>query len=115
MIILTELAANKIKQQLERRGRGVGIKIGIKTSGCSGLIYVLEYVDNPLTESVSFIEKGVEIFLDPKVQPYVNGMTMDWVKKGLNEGFEFKNKNEGGRCGCGESWYLNKNLDNIVS
>jgi len=104
MITLTELAAKKVKSHLEHRGKGYGIKIAVKTTGCSGLSYVLEYVDDPINESVSFVDKGIHIFVDPRALPYVNGMTMDWMKKGLNEGFDFINPNEKDRCGCGESF-----------
>lgn len=106
MISLTPLAARKVKQQLERRGKGYGIKVGVKTTGCSGLAYVLEYVDDPVKEAMSFISEGIHVFVDPKALPYVNGMTMDWLKKGLNEGFDFVNPNERDRCGCGESFRI---------
>ena len=104
MISLTPLAAEKIKHQLERRGKGVGIKVGVKTTGCSGLAYTLEYVDNPLDQELRFISEGVHVFTDPKSFVYLNGIQMDWVKKGLNEGFDFTNPNERDRCGCGESF-----------
>jgi iron-sulfur cluster assembly protein len=104
MITLTEVAASKVTESLAKRGKGYGIKISVKTTGCSGLSYVLEYVDNPIDESVSIIDKGIHIFVDPKALPYVDGMTMDWLKKGLNEGFDFINPNEKDRCGCGESF-----------
>ena len=106
MIALTPLAAEKVRGHLNRRGRGHGIKIGVKTTGCSGLAYVLEYVDDPLQEDVSFVSEGVHVFVDPKALPYVNGMTMHWVKNGLNEGFDFVNPNEKDRCGCGESFRI---------
>ena len=104
MITVTETAQKKIKQTLARRGRGIGIRIGVKTTGCSGLAYVLEYVDilNPTDECVDC--DGYQIFVDPKSCPYVQGTTIDWVRNGLNEGFEFKNPNERDRCGCGESF-----------
>jgi iron-sulfur cluster assembly protein len=104
MISLTPLAAEKVKTNLDRRGRGHGIKIGVKTTGCSGLAYVLEYVDNPVKEDLSFVSEGVHVFVDPKALPYIEGMTMDWIKNGLNEGFDFKNPKEKDRCGCGESF-----------
>ena len=106
MIALTELAADKIKQQLERRGRGLGIRIGIKTTGCSGLAYVLEYVDTaPVTRDQFVYENhGIKVWIDSKSSCYVNGLIMDWVKTGLNEGFDFQNPNERDRCGCGESF-----------
>lgn len=104
MIILTPLAAEKVKHHLEKRGRGLGIKVGVKTTGCSGLAYVLEYVDDPTKEEISFVSEGVHIFVDPKSLPYIEGMTMDWVRNGLNEGFDFVNDKEKSRCGCGESF-----------
>jgi len=104
MISLTPLAAEKVKTNLDRRGRGHGIKIGVKITGCSGLAYVLEYVDDPVKEDLSFVSEGVHVFVDPKALPYIEGMTMDWIKNGLNEGFDFKNPKEKDRCGCGESF-----------
>lgn len=104
MITLTQAAAEKVKQQLERRGRGVGIKVGVKTTGCSGLAYVLEYVDNPLEEYQSFVSYGVHVFVDPKSLAYLEGMEMDWMREGLNEGFQFNNPNVKDQCGCGESF-----------
>ena len=104
MISLTPLAAKKVKHYLEHRSKGQGIKIGVKTTGCSGLAYTIEYVDDPRSEDVVFVSEGVNIFVDPKAMPYVNGMTMDWLKNGLNEGFDFINPNERDRCGCGESF-----------
>ena len=105
MISLTEQAAQKVKYNLERRGKGLGIKVGVKTTGCSGLAYVLEYVDNENERCMEHHDQyGVRVFMDPKHRPYLYGMTMDWVKKGLNEGFEFINPNEKAKCGCGESF-----------
>lgn len=106
MITLTERAAEKVKSNLERRGKGIGIRIGVKTTGCSGLAYVLEYVDNPSVASDQFIydNHGVKVYVDGKSLVYVDGLEMDWVKQGLNEGFEFKNPNEKAKCGCGESF-----------
>ena len=106
MISLTDTAARKVKTLLENRGKGHGIKIGVKTTGCSGLAYLLEFVDAPSTEDLSFVSQGVNIFIDPKAMPYLDGLTMDWMKKGLNEGFDFINPNERDRCGCGESFRI---------
>lgn len=106
MITLTPLAAERVKSYLAQRGRGVGIKVGVKTTGCSGLAYILEYVDNPSKEDLNFVSEDVNIFVDPKALIYVNGMTMDWIKQGLNQGFDFKNPNEKNRCGCGESFSI---------
>jgi iron-sulfur cluster assembly protein len=106
MISLTELAAEKVRQQLEKRGHGLGLRVGVKTTGCSGLAYVLEFVDiSPVTSDQFVYESyGIKVWVDGRSAPYVNGVTMDWQKKGLNEGFEFINPNERDRCGCGESF-----------
>jgi iron-sulfur cluster assembly protein len=105
-ITVTELASEKIKQHLFKRGKGLGIRIGVKTTGCSGLAYVLEYVDTaPITRDQFVYEsQGVKIWVDGRSMPYVTGLIMDWKKQGLNEGFEFINPNEKDRCGCGESF-----------
>jgi len=107
MITLTDQATTKIKRMLSRRGKGLGIRIGVKTTGCSGLAYVLEYVDyyNPLEESTVVVD-DINIIISPKHEPYLRGMTVDYVKQGLNEGFEFSNPNERDRCGCGESFRI---------
>lgn len=106
MIQLTELAAQKIKTNLDRRGRGIGIRIGVKTTGCSGLAYVLEYVDSIEHEVgvTNYAQPHFAVLIGAKDEPYLNGLTMDWVRKGLNEGFEFINPNSKGECGCGESF-----------
>lgn len=104
MISLTQVAAEKIKTHLEKRGKGYGIKVGVKPSGCSGLAYTLEYVDNPINEETSFVSHGVHVFVDNKSMVYLDGIELDYVKKGLSEGFEFNNPNEIDRCGCGESF-----------
>jgi iron-sulfur cluster assembly protein len=106
MITLTDVAASKIRQQLAKRGKGLGLRIGVKTTGCSGLAYVLEYVDNTHTEDLQFECEGCKIFVDPKSCVYLNGMTVDYVRNGLNEGFEFRNPNERDRCGCGSSFRI---------
>ena len=106
MISLTERAAEKVKHNLARRGKGLGIRVGVKTTGCSGLAYVLEYVDTPPVTRDQFVydNHGVKVYVDGKSIVYLNGLEMDWVKQGLNEGFEFKNPNEKAKCGCGESF-----------
>jgi len=104
MITLTDKAAKKVNQTLTKRGTGVGIRIGVKTTGCSGLAYVLEYVDNPNETDIRVDCSGCIFYVDPKSIPYVQGMTVDFVRNGLNEGFEFNNPNERDRCGCGESF-----------
>ena len=104
MITLTEKAANKVKAQLEHRGIGLGIRAGVRTTGCSGLAYTIEFVDVPNSEDLSFVSHGVHVFVDPKSLAYLEGVEMDWVRNGLNEGFDFQNPNERDRCGCGESF-----------
>lgn len=104
MIQLTELAAKKVQQQLTKRGKGLGIMVGVRTTGCSGLAYKLEYIDTPDTEQIKYESNGVNIFVNPKDLPYIDGMTMDWRRQGLNEGFDFINDKERDRCGCGESF-----------
>ena len=104
---VTDVAAEKIRTQIQRRGRGLGIRVGVRTTGCSGLAYTLEFVDEEQGREVCMEHhdiNGVKIYLDPKHSPYLYGMTIDYQKKGLNEGFEFVNPNESGRCGCGESF-----------
>lgn len=106
MISITEKAAKKIQQTIQRRGKGIGIRIGVKTTGCSGLAYVLEYVD-VINDTDQCIEcNNCKIFIDPKSCPYLEGVVIDYVRQGLNEGFEFKNPNERDRCGCGESFRI---------
>jgi iron-sulfur cluster assembly protein len=104
MITLSETAAARVKSTLESRGKGLGIRLGVKTTGCSGMAYTIEFVDQPTTEDMSFITHGVHIFVDPKSLAYLDGVQLEWVKKGLNEGFDFTNPNERDRCGCGESF-----------
>lgn len=104
MISLSEQAAERIKSNIERRGKGLGIRLGVKTTGCSGMAYMMEFVDEPTTEDMSFVTNGVHVFVDPKSLAYLDGVQVEWVKKGLNEGFDFTNPNERDRCGCGESF-----------
>jgi iron-sulfur cluster assembly protein len=106
MITVTEKAANKIKKQLENRGKGLGILVGVTTTGCSGLAYKLEYVDNlPNSgEYMTYNSNDIMIVVSQKDLPYIDGMKMEWKREGLNEGFDFINPNESARCGCGESF-----------
>ena len=106
MITVTELASKHIKQNLEKRGHGAGIRIGVKTTGCSGLAYVLEYVDVLEAEPgvINYAQPDFCILISLKDEPYLDGLTMDWIRNGLNEGFDFQNPNERDRCGCGESF-----------
>ena len=100
-INLTTVAAEHVLKYLKRRGKGVGIRLAVKTTGCSGLMYVIEPVDTPQVEDISYECKGLNIYIDPKSLVYVVGTQMDYVKQGLNEGFEFKNPSIKGECGCG--------------
>ena len=106
MITVTELASKRIKQNLTKRGSGVGIRIGVKTTGCSGLAYVLEYVQEykPSDSDINYAQQDFVVLVDKKNEVYLNGVTVDYVRQGLNEGFEFVNPNERDRCGCGESF-----------
>jgi iron-sulfur cluster assembly protein len=104
MLTLTEIAANKVRDNIARRGRGLGIRIGVKTTGCSGLAYTLEYLDHVDETLAIFESNGVHVYIDPRHMPYLQGIEMDWQRRGLNEGFEFANPNERDRCGCGESF-----------
>lgn len=103
-ISMTEAAAFHVKQQLINRGKGLGIRVGVKTTGCSGLAYVLEFVDDINEEDVKFSSYDVDVYVDPKSLLYIDGTEMDFVKEGLNEGFQFSNPNVKGECGCGESF-----------
>jgi iron-sulfur cluster assembly protein len=106
MITITELATKKIIQTLAKRGKGIGIRIGVRTTGCSGLAYVLEYVDEYNSEAgvINYAQSNFVVLVGQKDEPYLKGLTMDYVRNGLNEGFEFNNPNERDRCGCGESF-----------
>ncbi len=104
MINVTPRAASKIVSSLNRRGSGIGIRVGTRTTGCSGLAYVLEYVDNVESTDHVFSSDGFQIVVDPKSLPIVDGLIIDWIRNGLNEGFEFTNEKERDRCGCGESF-----------
>ena len=103
-ITLTEVAAQHVKDQLASRGHGLGIRVGVKTTGCSGMAYVLEFVDAAAEEDAIFSEHGVSLYVDPKSLLYIDGTEMDFGKDGLNEGFRFRNPNVKGECGCGESF-----------
>ncbi len=104
MITLTEGASKHISSFLKKRGAGIGIKIGVRTSGCSGLAYTLEYVDSIVDDDNIFEGFGVKLFVDPKSLAFLDGTELDYVRNGLNEGFEFNNPNVKNACGCGESF-----------
>ena len=104
MITVTSTASSKIQSNLARRGQGMGIRLGVRTTGCSGLAYVLEYIDSVNAEDIAFEQDGFVIVVDPKSSAYLDGVEIDYVRQGLNEGFEFNNPIEKDRCGCGESF-----------
>ena len=108
MITVTDTASKRIKQNLHKRGKGVGIRLGVKTTGCSGLAYTIEYVDKYEAEHgvTNFAQKDFVVLVDAKSLVYLDGLTMDWVRNGLNEGFDFVNPNERDRCGCGQSFRI---------
>ena len=103
-ISLSESAARHVSNFIAKRGKGFGIRLGVKTSGCSGMAYKLEFVDNTESEDLVFESHGVKVVIDPKSLAYLDGTELDFVKEGLNEGFKFNNPNVRGECGCGESF-----------
>ncbi|ATF10239.1 iron-sulfur cluster assembly protein IscA [Candidatus Enterovibrio altilux] len=103
-ITITDAAASRIRTFLESRGQGIGLRLGVRISGCSGMAYVLEFVDELHKEDQVFEEKGVNIIVDSKSMLYLDGTELDFTKKGLNEGFQFNNPNVNSECGCGESF-----------
>jgi iron-sulfur cluster assembly protein len=106
MITVTDTASKKITQLLSKRGKGIGIRLGVKTTGCSGLAYTLEYVDSYTAEEgvTNFAQPDFVVLVDAKSLAYLQGLVVDWARNGLNEGFEFRNPNERDKCGCGESF-----------
>jgi iron-sulfur cluster assembly protein len=105
-ITLTEKAAKHISRYMERRGKGIGLRLGVRTNGCSGLAYTLEYADELAAEDQVFESHGVRVFVDPKSLPYIDGTELDFAREGLNEGFKFQNPNVKNECGCGESFHI---------
>ena len=103
-ITLTENAAGHVQRSLSKRGKGVGLRVGVRTSGCSGLAYKLEFADAVNAEDHQFESHGVKVLVDPKSLQYIDGTELDYTREGLNEGFKFNNPNEKDRCGCGESF-----------
>jgi len=103
-ITLTQTAAEHIGRYLEKRGKGLGLRLGVRTTGCSGMAYKLEYVDEPDPQDHVFENHGVKVFVDPKSLAYLEGTQLDYGREGLNEGFKFTNPNEKATCGCGESF-----------
>ena len=105
-ITLTESAALHVQNTLQRRGKGLGLRLGVRTSGCSGMAYKLEYADAVDAQDQVFESFGVKLLVDPKSLPYIDGTELDFVKEGLNEGFQFNNPNSKNECGCGESFNI---------
>ncbi|MCA3211747.1 MAG: iron-sulfur cluster assembly protein IscA [Burkholderiales bacterium] len=103
-VTLTERAARHVSGFLARRGKGIGLRLGVRTTGCSGMAYKLEYADAANPEDQRFDSHGVAVFVDPKSLAYLDGTELDFVREGLNEGFKFNNPREKDRCGCGESF-----------
>ena len=106
MITITERAATHIQNFLNNRGKGEGIRLGVRTSGCSGMAYTLEFADSDVDEDMVFEGFGVKVFVDPKSHVYLDGTELDYTKEGLQEGFKFINPNVKDECGCGESFHI---------
>lgn len=103
-ISMTTAAAERVRSFLQNRGKGLGLRVGVKTTGCSGLAYVLEFVDELNDDDQVFDDHGLKLIVDGKSLVYIDGTQLDFVKEGLNEGFQFNNPNVDGECGCGESF-----------
>jgi iron-sulfur cluster assembly protein len=103
-ITVTDKAAKHVSNFLAKRGKGVGLRLGVRTTGCSGMAYKLEFVDEINVDDLRFDSNGVSVFVDPKSLPYLDGMELDFAREGLNEGFKFNNPNVKNMCGCGESF-----------
>jgi iron-sulfur cluster assembly protein len=103
-VTLTDRAADHVQRYMQKRGKGVGLRLGVRTTGCSGLAYKLEFADEVKPEDTTFESNGVRVLVDPKSLAYLEGTELDYVREGLNEGFKFNNPNEKDRCGCGESF-----------
>ena len=103
-VTLTEKAAEHVQSFLAKRGKGVGLRVGVRTSGCSGMAYKLEFADAVEPNDLQFESRGVRVVVDPKSLPYVDGTELDYTREGLNEGFKFRNPNVKDECGCGESF-----------
>lgn len=103
-ITLTEKAAHRVQQSILKRGSGIGLRLGVRNSGCSGLSYVMEFADAANPDDQVFEDHGVKLLVDPRSLPYLLGTELDFVREGLNEGFKFNNPNSKATCGCGESF-----------
>lgn len=107
-IQLTESAARRVQQQIQARGCGLGLRVGVKASGCSGYAYLLDYADQPEPDEVVFESYGAKIFVARDTLPMLDGLVVDFRKEGLNEVFKFENPNAEALCGCGESFSVQK-------
>ena len=105
-VTLTEAAARHVQKYIDRRGKGVGLRLGVKTSGCSGMAYKLEFADAIEPDDKVWESFGVKVIVDEKSLPYIDGTELDYVKQGLQEGFKYNNPNEKERCGCGKSFHV---------
>ncbi|MGB8517417.1 MAG: iron-sulfur cluster assembly protein IscA [Gallionella sp.] len=105
-ITLTEAAAKHVQNFIAKRGKGLGLRIGVRTTGCSGMAYKLEFADALSDDDLHFQSNGVTLLVDPKSLPYIDGMELDFQREGLNEGFKFNNPNVKNECGCGESFQV---------
>lgn len=105
-VTLTEAAAKHVQKYLARRGKGVGLRLGVKTSGCSGMAYKLEFADQVEPDDKVWESFSVKVLVDEKSLPYLDGTELDYTREGLQEGFKFHNPNEKSRCGCGESFQI---------
>ena len=103
-ITVSDAAAERVQKFLKNRGKGVGVRLGVKTTGCSGMAYTVEFADEIDEHDTVYEEKGVKILVNPKSLVYLEGTELDFTREGLNEGFRFNNPNEKDRCGCGESF-----------
>ena len=103
-VTLSAAAAQHVSRFIAKRGKGIGIRLGVKTSGCSGMAYKLEFADAADPEDIVFESHGLKVLVDPKSLPYIDGTELDFAKEGLNEGFKFNNPNVKDQCGCGESF-----------
>lgn len=103
-ITLTSTAANRVTEFLKSRGKGIGLRLGVKPSGCSGMAYIIEFSDTIEDTDVTFVNNGITIIVDTKSLIYLDGTELDFTKEGLNEGFKFNNPNINAECGCGESF-----------
>lgn len=103
-ISLTESAAARVRAHIAQRGKGLGLRLGIKESGCSGFSYVVDYADDTRPDDRVFEDQGIKVFVDPRSLEFIDGTRIDFIRQGLNESFRFENPNVKGECGCGESF-----------